>query len=144
MRSFLLLIIFMFVLNQASLSQSKDEKDVATAVEALRKAMIDGTETTLQGITAEELSYGHSSGKIETKVEFIKSLVSGDSDFKTIELTEQTIKIAGNTAIVRHKLVAETADKGTPGNPKLWVLLVWQKQKGGWKLLARQAVRIPA
>jgi hypothetical protein len=134
----------MFVLNHESQSQSKDEKEVAAAVEALRKVMIDPTEASLQGITAEELSYGHSGGKIETRAEFIKSLVSGDSDFKTIELTEQTIKIAGNTAIVRHKLVAETADKGNPGNPKLWVLLVWQKQKGGWKLLARQAVKIPA
>jgi hypothetical protein len=144
MRSVLLTIICLFVLSQASLSQSKEEKEVAIAVETLKKAMIDGAEPALKEIAAEELSYGHSSGKIENKAEFIRALVSGDSDFKTIELTEQTITIAGNAAIVRHKLVAETSDKGNPGNPKLWVLLIWQKQKGAWKLLARQAVRIPA
>lgn len=127
---------------QASLSQSKDEKDVAAAVETLRKAMIDGTEASLKNITAEELSYGHSSGKVEDKTSFVANIASGSSDFKTIDLTEQTIRIVDNIAIVRHKLVAETADNGKPGNPNLHVVLIFQKQKGNWKLLVRQAVKL--
>jgi ketosteroid isomerase-like protein len=67
--------------------------------------------------------------------------VSGKSDFKTIQLTDQTISIHGKTAIVRHSLVAETLDGGKPGSVKLFILTVWSKEKGGWKLLARQAVK---
>jgi len=142
MKTLFLMIAIMTLLVKPSLSQSKDEKEVAAAVEALRKAMIDGIEGPLKEIAAEELSYGHSGGKIEDKATFVAKIVSGDSDFKTIELSDQTIKIVGNTAIVRHHLVAETADNGKPGNPNLHVLTVWQKQNGKWKLLARQAVKL--
>jgi hypothetical protein len=138
----LLLPCLTMLLSHFSAAQSADEKEVATAVESLRKAMIDGNESALKAITAEELSYGHSSGKVEDRNSFVESLASGKSDFKTIDLTEQTIKIVNNTAIVRHHLIAETNDGGKPGNPNLNILLVWQKQKGKWKLLARQAVKV--
>jgi hypothetical protein len=142
MKKLILTFILMSFIAHASVSQSKDEKEVAEAVETLRKAMIDASESTLKAIAAEELSYGHSSGKVEDKAAFVTAIASGASDFKTIDLSEQTIRIAGNTALVRHKFVAETADNGRPGNPNLYVLLVWQKQNGKWLLLARQAVRI--
>jgi len=132
----------MLLFSHFTSAQSSDEKEVATAVESLRKAMIDGNESALKDLTGEELSYGHSSGKVEDRASFIESLVSGKSDFKTIDLTEQTIKVTGNTAIVRHHLMAETSDSGKPGNPNLYVLLIWQKQKGKWKLIARQAVKV--
>ena|SRR5690349_6441093 len=126
-----------------SFSQSKDEKAVTDAVESLRKAMIDADKAALEKLTAENLSYGHSSGKIETKKDFVESIVSGKSDFLTIELSNQTIQVTGNTAIVRHALSGTNSDNGKPGTVKLLVLLVWQKQKGNWKLLARQAVKTP-
>lgn len=132
----------LFLLNQTSLAQSKDEKDVAAAVESLRKAMIDATEATLKDLTSDALSYGHSSGMVEDKAGFIGRLLSGASDFKTITLSDQTVSITGNIAVVRHRLVAETNDNGKPGNPNLGILLVWQKEKGKWKLLARQATKL--
>jgi ketosteroid isomerase-like protein len=138
--AFLLIICFSAL--TAAFAQSKDETAVANAVEALKKAMIDADKTALENIAADDLSYGHSAGKIEDKAEFVRAIVSNESDFVTITLTDQTIKIVGNTAIVRHKLAATTNNNGQPGTAKLSVLLVWQKQKGGWKLLARQAVKI--
>ena|ERR1700754_744549 len=135
---FLLLLV-----NSIAIAQSKDEAAVATAVETLRKAMLDADKATLEKSTAAELSYGHSSGKVETKAEFVDALVTGKSDFVSINLSEQTIKIAGNAAIVRHTLNGETNDNGNKGTVKLFVLTVWQKQKGEWKLLARQAARPP-
>lgn len=138
---FILFLFFMTV--QAGYSQSKVEMAVASAVETLRKAMVDADKATLENVAAEELSYGHSSGKIENKSEFVEAIVSGKSDFTKIDLSEQTIKIAGKTALVRHKFFAETNDNGNPGKVTLHILTIWQKQKGGWKLLARQAVRVP-
>jgi ketosteroid isomerase-like protein len=136
------LIVLTGIMHTA-IAQSKDETAVTAAVEFLRKAMIDGDKTGLQNITADQLSYGHSSGKVEDKATFIENIASGKSDFVTIELTNQTISIAGDAAIVRHALAATTNDGGNPGNVKLNILLVWQKQKGKWVLLARQAVKIP-
>lgn len=123
-------------------AQSADEKAVGDAVENLRKAMVDPTKAALEKLTAPELSYGHSSGKVQNQAEFVDALVSGASDFLNIDLTEQTIKIVGNTAVVRHVLTAATSDNGKPGNAHIAILLVWIKQNKEWKLLARQAVKI--
>jgi ketosteroid isomerase-like protein len=43
---------------------------------------------------------------------------------------------------VRHTLTGETERDGKTNPVKLGVLMVWHKQNGAWKLLARQAVRL--
>jgi ketosteroid isomerase-like protein len=123
-------------------AQTKKEKAVTDAVESLRKAMIDADKNVLENLTSGNLSYGHSGGAVDDKKTFVEKITSGQSDFVTIELSDQTISISGKTAVVRHALDATTNEKGKPGVVKLKVLLIWQKQKGKWKLLARQAVKI--
>lgn len=126
-----------------SFAQSKSESEVAAAVQMLRTAMIDADSLQLDKITSGNLQYAHSSGKLENKAEFIHALTSGASDFITMDLTDQTIVLSGNTAIVRHKLSGNIKDGGKPGAVNLVVMTVWQKQGKNWKLLARQAVRPP-
>ena len=122
---------------------ASDQAAVAAAAERLRIAMVDPTAAALGALVADDLSYGHSGGKVDTKASFISDLLDGKSDFVTITITEQTIKVVdANTAIVRHSLAADTNDSGKPGKVALKILGVWQKQGGDWKLLARQAVRV--
>jgi hypothetical protein len=119
------------------------EPAVAAAAERLRIAMIDPTPAALGALVADDLSYGHSGGRVDTKDSFIGDLVAGKSDFVSIAITEQTIKVVGgDTAIVRHTLAADTLDSGKPGKVALKILGIWKKQGNDWKLLARQAVRI--
>lgn len=123
-------------------ASSNDVQDVTAAAEKLRLAMIDPTRENLAAIVADDLSYGHSGGKVDTKASYTADLLDGKSDFVTITITEQTVKVIGtDLAIVRHTLAADTNDSGKPGKVTLKVLGVWQKQAGQWKLLARQAVR---
>lgn len=123
-------------------AQYRQKSAVTNATEQLRKAMIDGNKIALENLVSEQLSYGHSGGHIDDKKEFVEKLSSGNSDFVTIDLTEQTISISEKTAIVQHILTARTNDGGNPADVHLRVLLIWQKQGGKWKLLARQAVKI--
>ncbi len=89
------------------------------------------------------MSYGHSAGKIESKKEFIDSLVSRASAFRRIELSDQTISLVDNEAIVRHLFTGETVNPSGQVTPvRIGVLQVWQKQGGDWRLLARQAYRL--
>jgi hypothetical protein len=122
-------------------AQSRQEVAVAKAAETLRQAMISGDRTALEDIVLPQLSYGHSGGHVDDKAEFVEKLASGKSDFATIDITGQTITVVKDVAILRHKLHAETLDKGVPGTVDLSVMLVWQKSRGEWRLLARQAVK---
>ena len=120
---------------------SKNEKAVQFAVQKLTDAMLSGERGSLESVVSEQLSYGHSGGHVEGKAEFVEKIASGKSDFVTINITEQTIDIVGKTAIVRHMFDATTNDGGKPGIVKLKILLIFQKEGGSWKLIARQAVK---
>ena len=116
------------------------ESAVAAAVESLRKAMITGDKGTLEKLSAAELSYGHSSGRIESRGEFIEALVSGKSGFTAIELSDQTVNVVDQIALVRH--VFNGKRKADGGNMKLSILTVWLERQNEWKLLARQAAKL--
>ena len=143
MKNYCLLIVFLFLHSFFSYSQSAQEKEVVSAVDKLMKGIVDADKFILQDITAEELVYGHSSGKVQNKAEFIEEVViSKPLDFVKIDLVEQTIKVIGDAAVVRHILSAEITNNGVPGNLRIGNMLVWQKQKGKWKLIARQAYKL--
>jgi hypothetical protein len=142
MKKLIILPLLYVVLISPVFAQSTDEKDVASAVESLRKAMIDANKTELEMLTAEQLSYGHSSGTMEDRAAFIDVIASGKNDYKTLEFSGQTIKMSDKTAIVRHKMVGDIVNNGNASTANLGVLQIWQKQKGKWKLLARQAFKL--
>ena len=121
-------------------TQTGKEGAVSTAVEALRKAIIAGDKAELDKLSLPELSYGHSSGRLENKAEFIEALVSGKSGFSAIELSDQTVNVVDKVALVRH--VFNGRRKADGSNMKLSILTVWLDRQGEWKLLARQAAKL--
>jgi hypothetical protein len=137
-------ILLVVLVSSSALYAQKDEEAVAKAVETLKQAMLDANKQALEKIASDNLTYGHSGGLIEDKAAFVEALVSGKSDFQSIEISEQKIVITGNAATVRHKLAGDVTNSGTPSKLNLSVLLVWVKINNEWKLLARQAVRLTA
>jgi len=135
---------FAFVFLLGNIAFAQPEKEVEMAVEKLRLAMIDPAQDVLAKLTSTDLSYGHSNGLIENQNAFMEALVAGKSDFKTIIISDQSIKLNGKSvAIVRHKFKGElVAADGNINTVNLSILMVWIKEKGAWKLLARQAVRL--
>ena len=127
---------------QAVCAQSADEAALVQAVDALRKAMIAKDGKQFDALISENVSYGHSAGRIETKAEFIKVALASKSVLKSLNFTEQTNKIVGNSAIVRFMYNGESELDGKMSTTKIGVLTVWQKEQGAWKLFARQAFRL--
>ena len=86
------------------------------------------------------MSYGHSSGRLENKAEFIEALVSGKSGFSAIELSDQTVNVVDKVALVRHVFNGTRRKQGD--KMKLSILTVWLQQQEQWRLLARQAAKL--
>lgn len=139
----LILLVFTTCFLMNVKAQTKAEKEVIDAVENMRLALISGERAALEKVAADDLSYGHSSGKVQDNAAFVEAIANGSSDFVSIEFKNQTIKVTDKTAIVRHELHAVTNDGGKPGEAHIGVMLVWQKQGKTWKLLGRQAFKLP-
>jgi ketosteroid isomerase-like protein len=138
----LTMIFLLFMAAFGASAQSNDEQTVTAGVEKLRLAMISGNKADLLSILSPDLTYGHSGGKIENRDSFVEAISTKKSDFVTIALTDQTVTVTGDVAVVRHILTADTNDGGKPANIHLGIVLVWKKAKGDWKLIARRAFHV--
>ena len=123
-------------------AEGGDETGVKDAVEALRKATLAQDKAKLEQLAAGELSYGHSSGVVQNKAEFLDGVMTRKATVKSIEFPELKIGIAGNNAVARHLWVSESEMDGKPTSTKIGILSVWTKQAGSWQLLARQGYKL--
>ena len=127
---------------QTVAAQSTDEATVEQAVENLRKAMFERNVKQFEALISENVSYGHSAGRIENKQEFIKAALANKAVMKSLAFTDQTVKITGNHAVVRNTYNGVSELDGKTNTTKIGVLLVWAKENGTWRLYARQAYRL--
>ena len=125
-------------------AQAGDEAAVAQNVETLRKAQLEADRTKLEQVTAAQVSYGHSDGRAETKEQFIHGVMTRKQTVKSLDFPDLKVAVVGNAAIVRHIYLSQSELDGKATTTKIGALQVWQKQDGGWKLLARQGFRLPA
>lgn len=139
-----LLVLFVTFLTgmQTVYAQSNDEAAVAQAIESLRKAMFARDVKQFEALISENVSYGHSAGRIENKKEFIIAALANKSVMKSLEFTDQTIKVTGDKAIVRNTYNGVSELDGKTNTTKIGVLLVWTKEGDTWRLYGRQAYRL--
>ncbi|MCP4616345.1 MAG: nuclear transport factor 2 family protein [Bradyrhizobium sp.] len=120
-----------------------DEDAIAKNLETFRAAQAAGKSDGVAAVCAEELSYSHSSGAIDTKASLIEGINKANYKWTTLEYKNPTIRVVGPAAIVRFNFVGEqefTDGKKTPQN--LAILMNWQKQGNDWKLLSRAATKL--
>ena len=125
------------------LANTEDEAAVKKAVEELKAAWLKQDKATLEAMTLPQLSYSHSDARLEDKAKFIEGVMGRKATVKSLEFPEMTVQVVGDTAIVRHLWVSQTELEGKVTDTKIGVMQVWQKQGGGWKLLARASYRLP-
>lgn len=126
----------------AVLAQSADVAAVDKATAELREAMLTADRTKLTALLSDQLSYGHSAGRLETKAQFLDVVAGKKTLYKSMSFSDATTAVAGNNAIVRHVMTVDTETDGKPATAKVGALQVWVKDGGAWKLLARQAFRL--
>jgi Domain of unknown function (DUF4440) len=132
-----------FLISAAALAQSSNDAQVWSKVEALTKAIFETKDSVaLQNLVSSQVSYGHSNGNVEDKTTMIQKAVSSKTIYNNRVFEKSSLDIDGNTAIVRHNFRATSVENGTETPLNLSILQVWKKEKGQWRIWARQAVKI--
>jgi len=129
---------------KAAQAMTADEEAVAKRLEAFRAAQVAADAKAFDALCASELSYSHSDAHVEDKATFIKNATAGKSKFLSLKYDDPSIRVVGDAAIVRFHWLGESeavAD-GKKSSTNLHILMIWQKQAGEWKLLARASTKI--
>ncbi len=131
------------LLNDPAGAQAGDEAAVAQSIEILRRGILDADKAKLDQVAAAQISYGHSDGRVQNKQEFIDGVMTRKPIQKSLTFPELKVAVVGNTAIARHIYLSESELDGKTTTTRIGALQIWQKQDGGWKLIARQGYKLP-
>jgi ketosteroid isomerase-like protein len=118
------------------------EDAVKQADQQVADAVMKNDLATLERILGDDLTYSHSTGRVETKAQFIGVLKSGEMKYESVQMRDASVRLYGNTAILTGSPMMKTNYKGQASTADLKVLRVYMKRGGVWKLVAHQSTRL--
>jgi len=144
MKKFLVLVFAANFISFALHAQNA-QTEVMTKMMNLKNALIAKDSVALSNLLADDVTYGHSTGVIQTKAQLIRSALNGEQDYRSVEPSNMNVRIYNpNTGVVNVTLKINVYNLGKPLDVTLFTTLVWVKINGDWKLVARQAVKPPS
>jgi len=124
-----------------------DPKTVEGAKAAERAwgaATASGDLATLEKVIADDLSYIHSTGDVDTKAILIGNMKSGARKYHEMTYESLDARVYDNAAVVTAVARIKTSVNGAAPVPAhLRFIHVWVYQKGIWRLAAHQSLRLP-
>ena len=106
-------------------------------------AMMRRDAEALAAILADDLTYTHSSGQLETKAQFLESIRSGAIQYTGILPESLDVRLYGDTAVVTGKGTFKVRMQGEDRSLPLRFTDVYVRRDGGWQMVAWQSTRLP-
>jgi hypothetical protein len=142
----LLAIVIGVMLSAGAFAQAgKAEQQVLQAEKERFAAMIKGDRGALEKLLADDLTYIHSTALLQTKDEFIKSVLAGNIDYVSIVPSESDakVRINGTTATATGLAAVNVIDNGNNRKIRIRYTTVYANRGGAWLLQNWQSTVIP-
>lgn len=129
----------------AGAAGAADEKAVMATLEDMAKATIERNVAPLTKIYADDVTYSHSSGAVETKAQVLAGIKGARAEGTYMKFKDTTIRFYGDVAVVRGAVDYRSASTGRLMDNNLnilWVLVRRADGPHGWQIVARQTTRV--
>ena len=115
------------------------------AIEEQRfQAMIANDFATLQALLGDDLIYTHSSSSVDDKASYLESLRSGRVRYRSVNRSEERIRVYGGSAVLTGRAVIEVSVQGQDKTLRMRYADVWVKRDAAWQMVLWQSTVIPA
>lgn len=141
MKKLFFLLFLCGMLGYAAKAQDSQQMAIMMKMLELKTALIQKDSISLSKLLADDVSYGHSNGWIQTRAQLIRDVVSGVQDYKAIDPSDMQIRVYDKTGVVTMKSKVNMVMQGKPLDFSLNILLVWIWNDNDWKLVARQSAK---
>ena len=118
------------------------EREVLQADAARVKALVENDVDALEQLLADDLTYVHSNGMLDTKESYIGGLRSGHSRYLTMDMSDVEVRSFGDSALINAKFNARVKVGDREVNPQPRVLIAYAKRDGRWQMVAWQSTPI--
>jgi ketosteroid isomerase-like protein len=129
---------------QANPSTSRTEREVM-AVEEARVAALDRSDVAaLDRIMADDVTYVHASGKVDTKQTYLDAIRSGQLHYISWQPKKLQVRVLGGSAAINGEYAVRVTDSRVQPDPfdiSIFILTVYAKRDGRWQQIAWQSTR---
>ena len=119
-------------------------REVQQTEELRIKSLLGNDIPSLDRILADDLTYAHSTGKVEHKREFLSLLAAGILRYKNFECSDVQVRVYGNAAVVTGKADIHVEFGGKADHVLLRYTAVYVRKDGSWQMVAWQSTKIPS
>ena len=124
-----------------------DADDTTATIAALEDrrfaAMCARDWATLDELLSDDLSYTHSSARVDSKASYIQGMRDNIFVYRGVDVRERRVMPLGDTALVFGHAVVDVLSRGTPKLLDSRTLAVWHRENGAWRFLAYQPTPVP-
>ena len=142
----LLSLLLVSTVSPAARAEKKPKEAPEVAVKAAElqrfEAATKNDLDTLGKLLADDLTYTHSTGVLETKAQFIGSLKAGKLKFKKIEPADVQVRVYGKTALINGTAKLAVVSDGHPKDVNIRFTDVWVSRAGQWQMVAWQSTKL--
>jgi ketosteroid isomerase-like protein len=119
------------------------DTDVLQADERRFEAMRKQDWSALDAALADDLTYVHSTARVETKAEHIGNLKAGKPNYRGIAPRDRKARVNGNVGIVNGVSEMHVENGGKEQKFTVRYLAVYTKTGNDWRMTAWQSTRVP-
>jgi ketosteroid isomerase-like protein len=119
------------------------EADVLRADEGRFEAMRKGDWPALEAALADDLTYVHSTARLESKAEHVANLRAGKPHYRGIAPRDRRVRVHGNVGVVNGVSEMHVENGGKEQRFTVRYLAVYTKAGDNWRMIAWQSTRQP-
>ena len=97
----------------------------------------------LDAALADDLTYVHSTARLESKTEHIGNLRAGKPHYRGIAPRDRSVRVHGDIGVVSGVSEMHVENGGKEQRFTVRYLAVYAKGGSGWKMIAWQSTRVP-
>ncbi|MEL6984354.1 MAG: nuclear transport factor 2 family protein [Actinomycetota bacterium] len=122
--------------------------DPMTEVEAAEDqrwaAQLAADTEALSELLADELSYTHSNGLVDTKASFLDAIANKVFDYRSADRSDVNLNVIGDTAVIAGRVAMLVVAGSREVNLDSRYSAVWARRDGRWQFVCWQSTPIPA
>jgi len=119
------------------------EAEVLSADDRRFEAMRKADWPALEAVLADDLTYVHSTARLETKAEHVGNLKAGKPHYRGIAPRERKVRVYGGVGVVNGVSEMHVENAGKEQRFTVRYLAVYAKAGQAWRMIAWQSTRVP-
>ena len=115
----------------------------AAAEQERIRALLEADYDSLQRLLGDDLTYTHSTGKVDTRTSYLEPLLSGRTRYRTLDASDVAVRHYGGSAVITGVMKSVATVAGAESRTTFRFTAMWVLREGRWTLVAWQSTRVP-